>query len=85
MLVKSKDFSVLKYQNIKTTFAVIQRSIITDHRIEFSHDFDWNNVKILDKQQSLSKRLISEMVYIKKQKSSLSLQSDIELLDNAYL
>jgi len=39
--------------------------VITEHRLNFSHDFDWNNVEILDKERYLTKRLISEMIYIK--------------------
>ncbi|KYN31571.1 hypothetical protein ALC56_14069, partial [Trachymyrmex septentrionalis] len=33
-----------------------QHSVITEHRI--SHDFDWENVKILDEERVLNKRLI---------------------------
>jgi len=29
-------------------------SVITDHRIIFDHDFDWNNVKILDVERNLN-------------------------------
>ncbi|KYM95437.1 hypothetical protein ALC62_13865, partial [Cyphomyrmex costatus] len=45
-----------------------QNSVITNHRLQFSHDFNWDNIKILDKEISLNKRLISEMIYIRKQK-----------------
>jgi len=57
-------------------------SVITNHTLEFSHEFDWENVEILDKERFLSKRLISEMIHIKGQKYSLNLQSDTESLDN---
>ena len=40
--------------------------VITNHRIDCNHQF-WNNVKILDKKLSYKKRLVSEMVHIKKQ------------------
>jgi len=30
-------------------------SIITEHRIEFSYDFDWENVQILDKEKFLNR------------------------------
>jgi len=50
--------------------------------LEFFHEFDWENVEILDRERFLSKRSISEMIHIKRQKYSLNLQSDIESLDN---
>jgi len=46
---------------------VTQTSVITEHRLKFSHDFDWENVEILDEEVYFNKRLISEMIYIKKQ------------------
>jgi len=38
------------------------RSVIMDHRLNDNHEFDWDNVEILDKERYLSKRLISEML-----------------------
>jgi len=48
-----------------------QLSVITDHRLKFEHEFDWDNAKVLDKETNFNKRLISEMIYIKKQKQGL--------------
>jgi len=63
------------------------QSVITEHRINFLHEFNWDNVEILDRERFLSKRLISEMIYIKRQKNSLNLQSDTEhlLLDEGII
>ncbi|KYN22564.1 hypothetical protein ALC57_05036, partial [Trachymyrmex cornetzi] len=54
------------------------QSVITEHRIEFDHDFDWENVAVLDEERSLNKRLISECLHILMQKNSLNLRSDTE-------
>ena len=62
-----------------------QHSVITKHRISHQHDFDWENVKILDKEKVLNKRLISEAIYIKQQKQSLNLQNDTHSLDPLYM
>ncbi|KYM97515.1 hypothetical protein ALC62_11809, partial [Cyphomyrmex costatus] len=35
--------------------------VISNHRIEKNHNFDWENVKILDVEPSYNKRLISEI------------------------
>jgi len=61
------------------------RSIITDHRLLFNHDFDWENVKILDRECYLGRKLISEMLHIQMQNNSLNLQSDTEFLHHAYI
>jgi len=53
------------YINRNTTV----HSVITDHRISLSHEFDCENVEVLDREKYLTKRLISEM--LKRQKNSL--------------
>jgi len=60
-----------------------QSSVITEHRLEFSHDFDWDDVEILDEEIHYNKR-ISEMIHIKKQSHSLNLQHDTNSLDSIY-
>jgi len=59
-----------------------QHSVITDHKRNLGHEFDWDNVKILDYEPNCNKRLISEMIYIKKQKHGLNAQT--ALLDPIY-
>ncbi|KAG5321378.1 IPYR pyrophosphatase, partial [Pseudoatta argentina] len=39
-------------------------TVITDHRINFDHNFKWNDVRILDCESSYNKRLVSEMIHI---------------------
>jgi len=67
--------------NKKTSY----HSVITEHRIEYDHKFDWENPKILDIEQHYHKRLISEMMNIKTQKKTINLQSDTECLQYAYI
>lgn len=38
-----------------------QNSVITDHRLS-GHEFDWDNIDILDEETNLHERLISEMI-----------------------
>ncbi|KYN32565.1 hypothetical protein ALC56_13046 [Trachymyrmex septentrionalis] len=49
--------------------------------MDLFYEFDWDNVHILDKEQILYKRLLSEMIHIKKQKLGLNLQNDTFSLD----
>jgi len=68
--------------HMRTTTA---HSVITDHRLSDNHEFDWDNVEILEKKHYLSKRLISEMLHITRQNNSLNLQSDTEFLHHAWV
>jgi len=45
---------------------------------------DWENAKILDFEPYYYKRLISEMIHIRKQKNGLNLKKDTELLKESY-
>lgn len=40
-------------------------SVMSLHRLE-RHEFDWENVRIIDKESSYIKRIVSEMVFIKR-------------------
>ena len=59
-------------------------SVISQHRIEKSHQFKWDDVEILDTESNYHKRLISEMIYIKTQENSLNIMEDTESLNSMY-
>ena len=55
----------LELTNIKMT--LIKRAVtstISEHRLQFERDFDWINIKILDNERYIGKRLVSEMLNI---------------------
>jgi len=59
--------------------------VITEHRQELSHDFDWDNIKILDEENNYNKRLLSEIIFIHKQNNDLNKKkNDAEFLDPTY-
>jgi len=66
---------------------MVQHSVISEYRIEFSHEFNWGETLILDQESRINynKRLISEMLHIHKQKQGLNLQTDMDNLDLLYL
>jgi len=33
--------------------------MVSDHRLELNHDFNWDEVRILDKEPSWKKRIVS--------------------------
>jgi len=70
---------IFKHQNHINKSTKIQ-SVITEHRLQFNHEFDWVDVKILKVWG-----LISEMMFIKKQNNVLNLQSDMKYLHRAYV
>ena len=61
-----------------------EMSVISRHQLNEMHELDWDNIRILDTEQSLLKRRISEMIYIKNQISSINKQSDMEGLPDVY-
>ena len=69
--------------NIK--YKTSDRSVITDHRIEFGHDFSWDAVEILDNEPIYHKKAISEMLFINRQKNSINLQTDTAGLHSSYV
>ena len=60
-------------------------SVVSRHRLNEMHELDWDNIKILDTEQSLMKRRISEMIHIKGQTSDINKLSDTEGLPDVYL
>lgn len=58
-------------------------TVVSEHRLT-GHEFDWNNVSILDNEPHYVKRLISEMLHIKNQSNSINIKEDIDLLDSSY-
>jgi len=61
------------------------KSIIKNHRSQLSHDFDWNNIQILDEEPIYNKCLVSEILNIKKQSNSFNLQTDTDNLHKSYI
>jgi hypothetical protein len=57
---------------------------LVDHSISMNHQFDFNNVKILDSERNYRKRLFLEMLHIKKEPLAVNYQTDVENLNNVY-
>lgn len=64
--------------------SVTNYSVITNYRLLFYHDFCWNDVEVLDEIPFHNKRLISEMLHIKRQRNGLNLQMDTDNLPALY-
>ena len=84
-LCESKEEKRLDCRNINVNKSTSSPTIIMNHHIECNHNFDWSNIKILDKELSYKKRLVSEMVHIKKQSLGLNKQSGSDSLHDSYL
>jgi len=73
---------ISEHKNISRNISI--HSVITEHRLQFKHDLDWEGVEILDVERNFNKRLISKMINIKSQKNGINLQTEIEVLDRVY-
>ncbi|KAL6417184.1 hypothetical protein ACFW04_014613 [Cataglyphis niger] len=70
------------FNNIK--MHVSNLSVISKHKLEFNHDFDWSAPDILRNEKHLKKREIAEMIFIKKFDNTINSQKDTENLNNIY-
>jgi len=59
-----------------------KHSIISEHILQFSHNFYRDNVKILDSELNFYKKLVSEMIHIKEQKMVSILRSILNLTNH---
>ena len=82
---KRKLKTRIKEHKVYIRRSTSEMSVVSRHQLNEMHELDWDNVRILDTQQSLFKRRISEMIYIKSQISSINKQSDTESLPDVYL
>ncbi|XP_043469746.1 uncharacterized protein LOC122503318 [Leptopilina heterotoma] len=63
---------------------VNDNSVVYRHCINFNHDFDWENVKVLDNEKNFIKRRISEMIHIKTNHSTINRKEDILTLNKTF-
>lgn len=57
---------------------------LTKHSLENNHSFNFNNIEILDIEPNYQKRLIHEMLQIKRHKNTINNRTDIENLSETY-
>ena len=60
-------------------------AVVYQHITNFSHEFNWNNVKIIDYESNYKKRLISEMIHIKCDKYKVNKKEDVKFLNSSYV
>ena len=60
-----------------------KNTVVAEH-IKNGHDFDWENVEIVDTESNYRKRRISEVYFINCCKNSLNLKTDILSLSSKY-
>lgn len=61
-----------------------ERCALAEHVLHNNHEIDWDNVKILEKEQNCNKRLILEMYQINKTSNIINKKSDTHNLSNIY-
>ncbi|EZA51514.1 hypothetical protein X777_09799 [Ooceraea biroi] len=74
---------------IKEHFSDIKKkvdiqSVVSRHRLNSNHEFDWPNVKILHKEDNVKKREIAEMIFIKQNRDAINSQKDTDNLPSIY-
>ncbi|EZA61386.1 hypothetical protein X777_12293, partial [Ooceraea biroi] len=59
-------------------------SVVSEHRLNNNHDFDWSSPSILHSEKQRKKREIAEMFLIKQCKETINLQTDTDDLPEIY-
>ena len=59
-------------------------SVVCEHQLEFNHEFDWENTKIVNYISDYRKRLKSKMINIKFNKFTINKKEDIFTLKRIY-
>lgn len=60
------------------------KTALAEHFEKFQHPFDFENTEILARQQNYKKRLLSEMIQIRKHPNHINKKQDVDNLSNAY-
>ena len=82
---KKKLKTRIKERKADIRKSISEMSVVSRHQLNEMHELDWDNIRILDIEQSLMKRRISEMIHIKSQTRGINKQSDTEGLPDIYL
>ena len=59
-------------------------SVVVAHKNEFNHEFNWNEIQILDNENNYKKTLTSEMLHIKRHTNNINKKEDIFNLSRTY-
>ena len=59
-------------------------SVVYKHRLDYDHEFNFDDVKILDTEHNYKKRIISEMLLIKSTKHTINKKEDTQKLSRSY-
>ena len=51
------------YEHKRNIFLMLQHTALTKHSLEFDHRFDFDNVKIVDKETNLNQRILLETIH----------------------
>jgi len=70
------------FNNMKSTSG--NYSVVSNHRLLFNHNFQWDKPNILHKERNRKKREIAKMFLIKKYDNNINLQKDTENLNPIY-
>ncbi|EZA58152.1 hypothetical protein X777_01880, partial [Ooceraea biroi] len=59
-------------------------SVVSKHRLDCNHEFDWINTQVLHRKEHIKKREIAEMYFIKRHDKTINTQNDTENLPSVY-
>ncbi|XP_044760971.1 uncharacterized protein LOC123318413 [Coccinella septempunctata] len=71
-------------QHIRDCRNLSQATALSTHAVVNDHSFDFDNVRVLYTEQNLSKRLINEMIFIRRTPNTVNFRTDVDTLSAVY-
>jgi len=71
-LISAKQLKTRISNEFKNQICWKTSNRLSEYKLQFDHDFAWEETKILNEIPYIEKRLISEMLHIKRQKNDLN-------------
>ena len=76
---RSLKTRINEHKNKKST-----ESVVCQHQVNYNHEFNWEESKIIDQESNYKKRLTSEMIHIKSNHNGINKKEDIYTLNKIY-
>ncbi|KYQ46730.1 hypothetical protein ALC60_14251 [Trachymyrmex zeteki] len=81
---KRKAKTRIKEHKVNINKSKDSLTVLSQHQIDCGHKINWDDIQVLDIEPFFQKRIMSEMIFIKKQIDGLNKQNDTEKLPETY-
>ncbi|KAG5320400.1 SETMR methyltransferase, partial [Pseudoatta argentina] len=84
-IVTGDDYHKKNIESDREIQKLIYSTIVSEHQLEHGYELDWENISVLDSEPCFQKRLMSKMIFIKKQTKAINIQNDTDCPKHTFL